>query len=409
MAGPLDRMWVMLRGGERLAAGQDSETGPIPPRGAASDEDAALVDLLADAVTDGILQVDAVGRVQGMNRAAWDLFGTAPYPPPRGEMIGLTLLEATHLPTLADLCAEAYRTDSPREAEVRQIGRAERLLWARAVPQPESVGTGTLLLLTDLTEVSRLRTVRTEFVANVSHELRTPLASIRATAETLLDGAITDPEYSGRFLETIIREADRLVQLSEDLLDLSRAESNRRVRTRFDLRGLVMDVVARLMGQAERRSITLELPPLVAPPVWIDADRSEMDQVFFNLVDNAVKYTPSDGRVGISVEVRPAEKRVAVCVADTGIGILSQDLPRIFERFWRADRARRFQSSAEREGPAGGTGLGLSIVKHIVEAHGGVVTAESELGQGSRFTVLLPLALLDDAPGKAAPNEEDKD
>jgi two-component system phosphate regulon sensor histidine kinase PhoR len=271
------------------------------------------------------------------------------------------------------------------------------------------MGEGVLLFLTDLTELNRLRTVRTEFVANVSHELRTPLASIRATAETLLDGAISDPEYSKRFLETIIREADRLVQLADDLLELSRAESNRRIRERFDLRGLVLEVAARLMGQAERRTIALKLPPLVAPPVWVDADRSELDQVFFNLFDNAIKYTPGGGRVTIGVDVRPAEHRVAVRVADTGIGILSQDLPRIFERFWRADRARRFQSSDEGAGTTGGTGLGLSIVKHIVEAHGGVVTAESELGQGSCFTVLLPLAPLDDTPAQAGPNEEDKD
>jgi two-component system phosphate regulon sensor histidine kinase PhoR len=407
MAGPLDRVWHVLRGADRRAAepadGVDDETGPVP-----GEDDAGLADILAEAVTDGILRVDTVGRVRGINGAARDLFGVDSRPP-SGQTVEPTLLEATHLPILVDLCAEASRVGEVCEAEVRQVGRPERLLWARAVPLPEAAGSGTLLVLTDLTEITRLRTVRTEFVANVSHELRTPLASIRATAETLLDGAIADPEYRGRFLETIIREADRLVQLSEDLLELSRAESDRRVRTRFDLRGLVLDVATRLMGQAERRSIELELPPLVAPPVWVDADRSEMDQVLFNLIDNAIKYTPARGRVAISVAARPAEDRVAVRVADTGIGILSQDLPRIFERFWRADRARRFQSGSEGEGTTGGTGLGLSIVKHIVETHGGVVTAESELGQGSCFTVLLPLAAADDASAQVASNEEDKD
>jgi two-component system phosphate regulon sensor histidine kinase PhoR len=360
-------------------ADEDDEDEDDPASG-------TLAEAMADSVTDGVLRVDPAGRVLSANRQACLLFDISEYPPPPGRMIGQTLLEATHLRTLAELCTEAQRTGIVREMEVRQVGRAERILRSRAVPLSDD--RGTLLLLTDLTELIRLRTVRTEFVANVSHELRTPLASIRATAETLLDGAIADPEYSQRFLETIIRETDRLVRLSSDLLELSRAESRVRERSRFDLRVLISEIAARLAGQAERREITLILPPN-APPLPIEADRHEIDQVLFNLIDNAIKYTPERGTVTVSLTTRPDEGRVAVMVQDTGIGILSQDLPRIFERFWRADRARRFQSG---DGPGtGGTGLGLSIVKHIVEAHGGVVTAESELGQGSRFTVLLPL------------------
>jgi signal transduction histidine kinase len=152
----------------------------------------------------------------------------------------------------------------------------------------------------------------------------------------------------------------------------------------------VQEVCARLLSYAERREVSVQTP---APrsPLWLSASRHQIDQVLFNLLDNAIKYTPDGGTVTVTLEERTGDRQAAVTVRDTGIGILSQDLPRIFERFWRADRARRFQSGDGGSG-TGGTGLGLSIVKHIVEAHGGTVTAESELGQGSAFTVVLPLA-----------------
>lgn len=388
-SGPLDRVWTVFRGGFPSSAVPDTAT-PSPLSDAPAEE-TDLTGSLAGVVSDGVIQVDASGRVTAVNSAACALFDIPVYPPPPGEMVGQTLLEATHLRALSDLCTEARQTGVLCEAEVRMVGRAERILRARAVPFG-SQNPGVLLVMTDQTELMRLRTVRTEFVANVSHELRTPLASIRATAETLLDGAADDPEVSRRFLKTIIREADRLVRLSEDLLDLSRAESKDREHTIFDLRTLLLDVAARLQSHAEGRSVTLLLPPAEDEPIMIHADRGEIDQVLFNLLDNAIKYTPGGGRVIAHLQKDRATRQVAVVVEDSGIGILSQDLPRIFERFWRADRARRFQSTpAGGAGQTGGTGLGLSIVKHIVEAHGGVVQAESELGRGSRFTVLLPL------------------
>jgi len=387
-------MWTVFRGSEQQPRGSSTTGVATVPEiaGTALLFSSELADLLAGVVSDGVIQVDETGRVLGINEAACVLFGVSAYPPPPGEVIGQTLLEATHLRALAELCAEARRENDAREAEVKMVGRTERTLRARAVPYSDS--RYVFLVLTDQTELMRLRTVRTEFVANVSHELRTPLASIRATAETLLDGAISDEEVSSRFLKTIIREADRLVRLSEDLLDLSRAESTEREHARFDLRALLRDVGARLMAHAERRAVTLLLPPLptTPAPLWIVADRSEIDQVLFNLLDNAIKYTPSGGRVTTSLVVDEQKQEIILVVEDTGIGILSQDLPRIFERFWRADRARRFQNTPDGSaGQTGGTGLGLSIVKHIVEAHGGVVRAESELGHGSRFIIRLPL------------------
>jgi two-component system phosphate regulon sensor histidine kinase PhoR len=333
-----------------------------------------------------VVQVGADGRILRANAPACLLFGATAYPPPPGEIIGQTVLEATHIRGVSDLYLSARNSGAGGEAEVRLVGRQDRQVVARAVPVPSSAGGGVLLIFSDLTEIRRLQTVRTEFVANVSHELRTPLASIRATAETLLDGALSDPEYAGRFLETIIRESDRLVSLAEDLLALSRAETTEREVSAFNLMALLAEVGARLQERAERREVRLLLP--AAPEALpIEADRGRLDQVLFNLIENAIKYTPAAGTVTVTVTI-PEQGWVAVSVADTGIGILSQDLPRIFERFWRADRARTFQSG----GPdGGGTGLGLAIVKHIVESHGGVVEAESELGQGSTFTIKIPL------------------
>jgi len=405
---------IFLRG--VMASDNDETRDDISDE--AEDAPSTTAEALFEGAFEAALIVAADGVIARANRAACALLGAQIYPPPLGKIIGQTVLEATHLRSLSLLCARAQETGTIQEAETRLAGSGERRAIARAVPARE---TGeTVLLLWDTTELSRLRTVRTEFVANVSHELRTPLASIRATAETLLDGALTEPETARRFLRTIIREADRLVSLSADLLELSRAEAAAREKSRFDIARLLSDVAARLASQAERRQVALRAE-VGSEPVWISADRSEADQVLFNLLDNAIKYTPSGGVVTAFIQDAilpplpasgdgnnsetappghlrqmiepPPRPAVAVTITDSGIGMLSQDLPRIFERFWRADRARRFAGAgAEESGSArsGGTGLGLSIVKHIVEAHGGVVSVESELGQGSRFTVTLP-------------------
>ena len=370
MPGALNRVIHVLRGEPGVS------TAAVPAAAAEAENTEDMLPLL-EALAEGVLSVDVAGRIRGANAAARRLLGSDEH-----DLLGQTLLEATHLPAVSDISARAQVDGAEQEIETRTVGSGERLLRVRAMPRRSG---GSFIVLQDQTELQHLRTVRTEFVANVSHELRTPLASIRAAAETLQDGAAADPEAASRFLHTIIREADRLVRLSEDLLDLSRAESGRRERTRFDLGCLAQDVAARLAAQAEKRGVTVTLTPSAA--FFVLADSSEIDQVLFNLLDNAIKYTPSEGRVAVTME--PLGGAVALTVTDTGIGILSHDLPRIFERFWRADRARRFRASDG--GGTGGTGLGLSIVKHIVEAHGGAVWAESELNRGSRFTFTLPL------------------
>jgi PAS domain S-box-containing protein len=235
-----------------------------------------------------------------------------------------------------------------------------------------------LLLFDDVTELRRLETVRRDFVANVSHELRTPLASIRAMAETLQDGAINDMAVAGRFVNIIVGEVERLTRILEDLLILSRAESKLPERHSFVLSDLVRDVVERFQPQAGKAQIQLSYQG--PRPLMVVANRDQIEQVLVNLVDNAIKYTPPGGRVDVTA--KPQDQLVTVYVVDTGIGILSQDLPRLFERFYRVDKARSRQS--------GGTGLGLSIVKHIVETHGGKVMVESEYGRGSTFSFTLP-------------------
>ena len=342
----------------------------------------AWFDALSRSLFDATLVIGRGNRIEAASEGAARLLSNGVARTP-GSLVGRSLLEIAHEAALAALCDAARANPEPPDADLRLSLGPERFVRARARLLE---GGGILLTLADRTEVAHLRTVRTEFVANVSHELRTPLAAMRLNAETLLDGAIHDPQAAERFLETIVREVDRLVRLSEDLLLLSRAELSQPEIARFNLSDLLKDVEERLRPYAEKRGISLALE--ISGGLAIDADRGELDQVFFNLFDNAIKYNPAGGRVNVTAE--RDDRYVRVTVADTGIGMLSEDAPRIFERFWRADRARTFPS--EGGGATGGTGLGLSIVKHIVESHGGNVSVQSELGQGSRFTVALPSA-----------------
>lgn len=231
-------------------------------------------------------------------------------------------------------------------------------------------------------ELERVERVRKDFVINVSHELRTPLASIQGYTETLMDGALEDPEYNMRFLGIIRHNAERLARLTEDLLTLSRVEQNRQKFEfgPFAINGLLKEAIELMRPMAEKNQIRLELEP--GPddaPAW--CDREAVSQILSNLLDNAIKYTPAGGR--ISVGARPAGRYVEVHVRDTGIGIPADELPRLFERFYRVDKAR------SRE--LGGTGLGLSIVKHLVAAHNGVTRVESRSGEGSTFYFTLPV------------------
>jgi two-component system phosphate regulon sensor histidine kinase PhoR len=249
-----------------------------------------------------------------------------------------------------------------------------------------------VLVLHDTTELRRLERLRRDFVANVSHELKTPLSVIKAAVETLLDGAANDPEHRGLFLGQVAAQADRLHALILDLLSLARIEAEAEAFEfqRVAIGSAVADCLERHSGKALVKGQQLRAEPPAPPPsaageivAW--ADEEAVAQILDNLVDNALKYTPAGGR--IDVRWRADDGQVCLEVEDTGVGIPAQDLPRIFERFYRVDKAR------SRE--LGGTGLGLSIVKHLAQAMRGSVSAASRPGQGARFSVRLPRAAAD--------------
>lgn len=237
-----------------------------------------------------------------------------------------------------------------------------------------------MLVLHDLTELRRLEDVRKQFVANASHELRTPLTAIKMTTETLILGAKEKPEDRDRFLAMINTETDRLVVLVNDLLDLSRIESGgTQVHLeRVPVQPLIAEIREEMHGRAEERGQTLSMD--ASETLIARADPAALRQILLNLVDNALKYTPAGGRVEIVAAL--AGDRVRIDVRDTGIGIPRADMDRIFERFYRVDKARSRQ--------LGGTGLGLAIVKHLMEAQQGTISVESALNRGSTFTMLLP-------------------
>jgi two-component system phosphate regulon sensor histidine kinase PhoR len=244
-----------------------------------------------------------------------------------------------------------------------------------------------LIVLTDVTDIRRLEKMRSEFVANVSHELKTPIAAIKGFSETLLSGALQDPSTSEAFLKIIFDESNRLDRLVMDILDLSKMES-KRIPLFFapiQLRGFVNAVFELVQAEADSRKITLS--NAVEEGFYLEADEDRLRQILLNLIANGIHYSPGGEKVMVQAElyknIEDGKDWVRITVEDTGLGIPKKDLPRIFERFYRVDKARSRVS--------GGTGLGLSIVKHLVELHHGQISVQSSLGVGSKFIVDLPL------------------
>ena len=323
----------------------------------------------------GVVILDPEGQIVRSNELAQKVLGLS-----SRKRKGARIENLSSANELGALFARAKETQRACESEVSVEGAKPRALNVSVAPISHVAGDTQRFLLVahDITELRRLEQIRRDFVANVSHELRTPLASIRAMAETLQDGARADESVADHFLSTIINEAQRLTRISEDLLVLSDAESRQPEKALFDLSALVIEILERFAAQVEKAKISLthDLPEQLI----VNANHDQIEQVILNLVDNAIKYTPPKGSVHVRAERRDGE--IAVLITDTGIGIKPKDLPRIFERFYRVDKARSRQS--------GGTGLGLSIVKHIVESHGGKVTVQSDYGNGSIFTFTLP-------------------
>ncbi len=333
-------------------------------------------------MAEGVLAVDKDQHVISMNAAAGELLGCDP-----ARAIGRSIEQVVRNPGLHAVMLRAQVAEARVEGDLTVPGtEGDRFLQARAtlLREPEGLVAGTLLVLNDVTRLRRLEGLRREFVANVSHELRTPITVIKGFAETLLDGGDEDGEKAKRFLGIIAGQADRLQALFDDLLVLSRTEQQAE-RGEIELKeasvGDVVESAAALCRvRAEERDITIETRCAEGARVRLNA--SLLEQAVFNLVDNAVRYSPSGTRVG--VEVARAEGEVSVTVRDQGPGIAPEHQARIFERFYRVDRGR--------DRKTGGTGLGLAIVKHVVQAHGGRVSVQSAPGKGSAFTLHLPAA-----------------
>ena len=269
-------------------------------------------------------------------------------------------------------------------SELTVLQPIERTLKVHAVPcDPiEPGGPELVLVVQDVTELYRYERLRKEFVANVSHELKSPLTAIRGLTETLREGALQDPAHGQQFLGLIEQETARLSRLIDDLLELAQLESGQgpRPTQRVELGALIDEMLPALQAKARPRQITIEAHLDRSWQVGVDADW--LRRILRNLLDNAVAYNREGGTVTVTVQPESGWARVAV--ADTGLGIPAEDLPRVFERFYRVDKARSRES--------GGTGLGLAIVKHAVESYGGAVAVESQLGRGSTFTFTIPLA-----------------
>lgn len=330
-----------------------------------------------NSMVEGVLLLDAAGRIQFANDAITRIFRLT------ASAQGKTVLEAFRMHELQALVNGLQQGETARAGEFELPGLEDRSLSVNASAFHDDDGDcqGMILIFHDLTHLKRLENTRQEFVANVSHELRTPLSLIKGYVETLIDGAKDDPEVSLKFLRTIDRHADRLTFLIEDLLTISRLESGQVVLNLqpLELAGLVSSLLAELPPTAKDKQVALhqEIPA----GLLVNADRDRLEQVITNLVENAIKY----GRqtVAVTIGAKPGEnQQVEVWIKDDGPGIAKEHLDRIFERFYRVDRARSREQ--------GGTGLGLSIVKHIVHSHGGRVWAESEPGRGSIFHLTLP-------------------
>jgi two-component system phosphate regulon sensor histidine kinase PhoR len=338
------------------------------------------------AMQDGLLVVDSGRRLILANETFRKLFGLTQIP------AGATLLEIVRDPTLDRLIADALRAREPRRSE---LFVADSQIELNAVPTRNEAGetTGAVILFHDITQLKQLDQIRSDFVANVSHELRTPLSILRGYIETLREHPKLSRQEFSRVLEVMERHSERLGLLVEDLLTLAQLESGNSNLQWSDLRlsELFSGVMRDWENEFEKKQlkVIVDLPPDLPA---IRADEARLREVLDNLLDNAVKYSREHGE--IRLQAGRCDDQMVLSVSDNGIGIGREDLPRIFERFYRADKAR------SRE--LGGTGLGLAIVKHITQLHGGRVEAESELGRGTTIRVMLPV---DGAPDRAAVTE----
>lgn len=328
----------------------------------------------------GVVMMDASGSILIMNERAEQILGVS-----AAKLIGRHYREIKQQFELSQLIIEGFDTRRHIHEEITFYYPEERLLELNIVPiyqgNSSELG-GILLVLQDVSAIRRLERMRSEFVANVSHELKTPIAAVKGFAETLLGGAVKDEETTKAFLEIIYDESERLNRLIGDILELSKIESRRvpLMLSPVDINQFMTHTIALLEVSASRKQIEVNLSS--PEELYMEGDEDRLRQIFVNLLSNAISYTPEGGKIFVNISVTEQET-VRVTIADTGIGIPEKDLPRIFERFYRVDKARSRGS--------GGTGLGLSIVKHLVELHKGTITVQSTVGKGTTFILELPL------------------
>jgi two-component system phosphate regulon sensor histidine kinase PhoR len=354
-----------------------TQSGSTSTRQSRIDFSPLLFDATLNEMREGLLVIDHEMRVVASNRTAHDLFSNVD-----DSINSRRLTELTRNPAIYDAFLDGVRGTERAGVKVETHGRERRVFDLRVVPFPAADGyesSGAVGVFFDVTRLERLEIVRQEFLSNVSHELRTPLTSIIALAETLEAGALDDHENNRRFLSIIQKNAARMHRLVDDILELSAIEAgNVKVMPEtIALRPLVEDVGGTLSAAAAGRAVTIH--NLVPREAEIFADPHRLMQMLTNLIENAIKFNRDGGTVSISFR---SDSRDRIQVEDTGEGIPSHHLDRLFERFYRVDRAR------SRE--LGGTGLGLAIVKHLAKAHGGEVTVDSRFGEGTRFTIELP-------------------
>ena len=326
----------------------------------------------------GLVLIDSRGYINLINKGFIDIFHVNPT-----GYLNKLYYEVIDYEEICHLVAEVFRTEKKVSKQMLVplfIERRYFVVYGIPIIGTDNVWKGVLLVFHDITEIKKLEQMRKDFVANVSHELKTPVTSIKGFTETLLDGAMNNNETLETFLSIILKESDRLQSLIHDLLELSKIEQQgfRLNLQELDLNLLLTEVITILTGKAQQKNIELKLV-CKQNQVMIQGDFDRLKQVFINIIGNAITYTPQKGNVTI-ILLEHAEN-VRIHVKDTGVGINKEEIPRIFERFYRIDRARSRNS--------GGTGLGLAIVKHIVEAHHGNISVRSSLGEGSEFIIEL--------------------
>jgi two-component system, OmpR family, phosphate regulon sensor histidine kinase PhoR len=349
-------------------------------------EDEGRLKSVLENMTSGVLMIDREGKIVLLNRSAEEVLGFSAQ-----ELLGKKYDEAKQQHEFAQMIQECLETKEHIREEMIFYYPNERILEINLNPihQSDDEWAGVLVVIQDTTAVRRLERMRSEFVANVSHELKTPVTAIKGFAETLLGGALSDKETAKSFLQIIFDESERLNRLIGDILELSKIES-KRIPLQFSpihLKAFVEKGLHVVSSEAKKKSIELEMQ--VPEDLYIEADEDRLRQILNNLLSNGINYSPEGGRVKVKAESVASgyegseHDTIRFTIADTGIGIPKKDLPRIFERFYRVDKARSRSS--------GGTGLGLSIVKHLVELHRGTIRVESEVGIGSKFIIEMPI------------------